>query len=235
MSSTPSPSVSRSGAADRQSGSAPKPPRGRVDRTCLPSAVVMIDMQNDVIHNRDARIARLIAASAVVERCVEMVEAARGLGVPIVYVTIVRRAPHRAAVDSSAADGKDAAGASARPLTCVEGSSGAEVVRELQPTDRDFIVVKRSRGAFIGTELDTLLRSLSVERILLCGVATNLGVESTARSAFDLCYKVAFMSDCCCGFDQGDHEWALARIFPKMGSVQTWRSALADCVSTRDA
>ena len=58
----------------------------------------------------------------------------------------------------------------------------SEIVPELSPEPNDFVVTKRQWGAFYGTDLDLQLRSRKVETIVLCGNATNMGVESTARS-----------------------------------------------------
>lgn len=186
------------------------------------AAVVLIDMQVDVIHHREAGIRAALDRSGVVRACVGAVGRAHDLGVPVIFVTVVRRRQEGA--------GGSSTGSTARPSgaqrSCVEGTRGAEIIDELSPGPGDFVVVKRSRGAFHNTELDGLLRQLRVSRILLGGVATNLGVESTARSAFDLGYQVTFLRECCAGFDEADHAWALERIFPKIGEVMDWGPAL---------
>ncbi len=60
---------------------------------------------------------------------------------------------------------------------------GMDFVDEIKPTQRDIVITKQQWGAFYGTELDLQLRSRKIETIVLCGVSTNMGVETTARDA----------------------------------------------------
>lgn len=186
------------------------------------SALVLVDMQGDVIFHQSPRVRESLARSGVVDACVAAVSQAHAAGIPVVFITVVRRA-QEVAEDLPYSPLRRQLGW--RPA-CVEGTPGVEIVRELTPAAADFVVVKRARGAFHNTELDGLLRQLGVTHIMLGGVATNLGVESTARSAFDLGYRVTFLHECCAGFDEADHQWAIRRIFPLFGEVVSWREAL---------
>lgn len=186
------------------------------------SALVLVDMQRDVISHQSPRVREALARSGVLGACVAAVGRARAAGIPVVFITVLRR-PQELAEDLPYPPLRRQLGW--RPA-CVAGTPGAEIVPELAPGAADFVVVKRARGAFHNTELDGLLRQLGVTHILLGGVATNLGVESTARSAFDLGYRVTFLHECCAGFDVTDHKWAFRRIFPMIGEVLSWRDAL---------
>jgi nicotinamidase-related amidase len=86
-----------------------------------------------------------------------------------------------------------------------------------QPTD--IVVTKRQWGAFTGTDLDVQLRRRGVSTIVLGGIATNFGVESTARFAWELGYDVAIVEDACAGPTAELHEMAFRAIFPRVARV----------------
>ena len=71
----------------------------------------------------------------------------------------------------------------------------AEIVPELGPEPGDLVITKRQWGAFYGTELDLQLRRRGIDTILLTGIATNIGVESTARDAYERGYRQVFVED----------------------------------------
>jgi nicotinamidase-related amidase len=83
----------------------------------------------------------------------------------------------------------------------------------------DLVVVKHHWGAFTGTELDLLLRRRGVRTIVLGGVATNIGVESTARSAHELGYDLVLAEDATTGLSAEHHAFAFTHIFPRIARV----------------
>ncbi|MFJ6392697.1 isochorismatase family protein [Streptomyces sp. NPDC091972] len=85
----------------------------------------------------------------------------------------------------------------------------------------DIEIVKRTIGAFQGTELDARLRRLGVTTLVFGGVATNLGVESTARAALDLGYDLVFVADAMAAFTAAEHEASTRLDFPRLGTVVT--------------
>ena len=91
---------------------------------------------------------------------------------------------------------------------------------------RDVVIKKRQWGAFYGTDLDLQLRRRRVTNIVLCGVATSIGVESTARDAWERGYNLAFASDAMTDRDRAAHERALDTIFPRIGEIGTTREVL---------
>ncbi|MER6116261.1 isochorismatase family protein [Streptomyces sp. NPDC001743] len=86
--------------------------------------------------------------------------------------------------------------------------------------DSDLVVVKRTIGAFYGTGLDESLRKLGVENLVIAGLVTTMGVESTARAAADHGYEVEFVADAMSGLAADEHEFAVERIFPRFGEVR---------------
>ena len=85
----------------------------------------------------------------------------------------------------------------------------------------DILVVKRQWGAFTGTELDLQLRRRGIRTIALAGVATNFGVESTARHAWELDYNVVIVEDACASTSAEAHEFAVKSIFPRIARLTT--------------
>jgi nicotinamidase-related amidase len=83
----------------------------------------------------------------------------------------------------------------------------------------DILVTKRQWGAFHGTELDLQLRRRGIQTIVLGGVATNMGVESTARQAWEHGYAVVLAEDATTTFSAEMHTFAFEHIFPRLGRV----------------
>jgi nicotinamidase-related amidase len=85
--------------------------------------------------------------------------------------------------------------------------------------DGDILVTKRQWGAFHGTDLDLQLRRRGIRTIVLGGVATNFGVESTARQAWELCYEVIIAKDTTTSLAGDLHDFAIRKIFPLISRV----------------
>ncbi|MFE9022498.1 isochorismatase family protein [Streptomyces sp. NPDC007808] len=85
--------------------------------------------------------------------------------------------------------------------------------------DGDIEIVKRTIGGFQGTGLDDRLREHGVRTLVFGGIATNLGVESTARAAADLGYHLVFVEDAMTAFTAAEHEASVRLDFPRLGSV----------------
>jgi nicotinamidase-related amidase len=87
--------------------------------------------------------------------------------------------------------------------------------------EADVVIVKHSWGAFYGTSLDEELRARGVKNVVIAGIATNMGVESTARAADDHGYEVTFVEDAMTGVHAHAHQFAVEYVFPKLGTVTT--------------
>jgi nicotinamidase-related amidase len=83
----------------------------------------------------------------------------------------------------------------------------------------DIVLTKRQWGAFHGTELDLQLRRRGITNIVLGGIATNFGVESTARQAWELGYNLAIAEDLCASFSEELHDMAISSIFPHIARI----------------
>jgi nicotinamidase-related amidase len=109
----------------------------------------------------------------------------------------------------------------------------AEIVPELGPRPNDILVTKRQWGAFYGTELDLQLRRRGITTIVLGGVATNMGVESTARPAHELGYQLILVEDAMSSRSTEMHEFAVGKIFPLLGHVRSTEEVLTACGATQ--
>lgn len=102
-----------------------------------------------------------------------------------------------------------------------EQPPGSGFVPELEPQPGDITVVKRTVGAFYGTGLAEQLRQRSVQTVVMTGIATTMGVESTARAASDHGFEVIFARDAMSGMTAVEHEHALTIVLPRFGEVIT--------------
>lgn len=98
----------------------------------------------------------------------------------------------------------------------------------LEVKHSDYTVTKRQWGAFFGTDLDIQLRRRGIDTIVLCGIATNIGVETTAREAFQHGYNQIFIIDAMKTFSQEEHDATVRYIFPKLGKVRTTDEFLSE-------
>jgi nicotinamidase-related amidase len=132
----------------------------------------------------------------VLKRCVALAKATRSVGGLVVNVRVERP------------------GVAVQP----EGSGFAP---ELDPQPGDVEIVKRTVGAFHQTGLDDVLQSRGIETVVLAGIATNFGVESTGRAADEHGYHTIFVTDAMTGLDGPAHEFAVSYVFPRFGTTCT--------------
>lgn len=85
--------------------------------------------------------------------------------------------------------------------------------------DGDIVVFKHHWGAFTGTDLDLQLRRRGVKTVVVAGIATNLGVESTVRSAWELSYDVVVVEDACTSMSAPMHAFAFEHILPQIARI----------------
>jgi nicotinamidase-related amidase len=102
-----------------------------------------------------------------------------------------------------------------------------EFVPELERQPGDLVIFKRQWGAFYGTDLDLQLRRRGLTTIVLCGIATEVRVESTARDAYERGYELVFASDEMTGTNPESHKNTVERIFPRIGRVRTTDQIIA--------
>ena len=171
-------------------------------------ALLVVDMQNGFCHPEGSftRIDMgLAGAEEAVRNAATAVAQARRAGIPVVFTRHLYRPGRpdegRALKQNSPAlagvDGLEA------------GTWDAEVVAELGCGPGDLVVDKVRFDAFQWTSLEPLLRGLGVTELVVCGVVTNLCVETTVRSAFMRDYPVTLLADCCAAKTRRLHELSI--------------------------
>jgi nicotinamidase-related amidase len=154
------------------------------------TALVLIDLMPRIVALDTAP----LAGPVVLERCVALAKATRSVGGLVVNVRVERP------------------GLQVQP-------DGSEFAPEVVPLPGDLEIVKRAIGAFGRSPLDAELQARGIETVVLAGIATNFGVESTGRGADDLGYNTVYVADAMTGLDGEAHEFAVTRIFPRLGTV----------------
>jgi nicotinamidase-related amidase len=178
------------------------------------SALVVIDMQKGIV-----ALPTVHPAQTVTENVLRLVAAFRAKGRPVVLVHVGWSADFGDVLKP-----RTQAPASSRPLPA--GFSDYIDALDANP-NRDILVLKHQWGAFYGTGLDLQLRRRGVTDIVLCGISTSIGVESTARDAFERAYNLTFASDAMTDMNLDAHERALGIIFPRIGEIGTTAEILS--------
>ncbi|MFJ5307138.1 cysteine hydrolase family protein [Streptomyces sp. NPDC088350] len=167
------------------------------------SALVVVDLQKGLVPAlTDDPI------TTAVKQATHLATEFRRHGLPVVLVNVTGR-PR----------GRTDTGRSANSVAPPAG--WADLIDELDVQPTDHLITKRRRSAFHDTGLDTLLRDLGVTQVVLCGIATGSGVESTARSASDHGYHVVLATDAMGDPDAEAHRHSVERVFPKLGETAT--------------
>ena len=104
----------------------------------------------------------------------------------------------------------------------------AELVPEMTPQPGDHVITKGQWGAFYGTDLDLQLGRRGITTIVLCGIATCFGVESTARGAYEHGYEQIFAEDAMTSLSSAEHEHTITRVLPRIGRIRNTAQILAD-------
>jgi nicotinamidase-related amidase len=212
----------------------------RLDPAIVPSrtAIILIDLQNDIIRNPNGpfygAIAEQVRERQVVERVVRLTDGARAAGALIFYVTVVRRKDYGDVVNQITE--LVAAGKAPPPkqqVSLVEGTPGAQLVGELVPQSGDYVLVKKRRNAFHQTELDFHLRARGITTLAIGGVATDLGVENTVRDAWDRDYNVIVLDDISVAVPPSAHDYAITSVFPRMARIMSSERLLSELARNR--
>lgn len=177
------------------------------------TALVLIDLQKGILGRQTAP----HSAADVLARGVRLANAFRKAGGLVVLVHV-----------SYSADGGDALTqpTDAGPLAAMRSAGWDEISPDLGQSDRDLVITKRQWGAFYGTPLDMQLRRRGIKTIVIGGIATNFGVESTARDAYERGYALVFVEDAMSALTDDAHGFAIANIFPRLGRVRSTEEVL---------
>lgn len=177
------------------------------------TAVVVIDLQVGVTSLTTAP----HSAANVVANTASILRQARKAGASVILVH----------VDADAKDRLTPEADEPRRIPASRPDNWSTLVSDLERASGDVVIRKRQWGAFYGTDLDLVLRRRGLTTLVLCGIATEYGVESTARDAYERGYEQVFVSDAMAALSPEAHAHCLTRIFPRMGRVRDTKTVLA--------
>ena len=172
------------------------------------SALIVIDLQKGVLTAPTVH-----PIGEVIQRTATLVHAFRQNALPIVFVAVTGVSPGRTEQHRSGGGPR--------------GADWAEIVPEFKAQSEDFIVKKQTWGALTHSGLEDHLKTLGVTQVVLTGIATSIGVESTARQAYESGLHVTLATDAMTDIDADAHINSITRIFPKLGETGTTEEILA--------
>jgi ureidoacrylate peracid hydrolase len=191
------------------------------------TAIIVVDVQNDFcdpagIAGKSGR--DTSAAQAMLPTLQKFLAAARAHGTNVIFIQTIHE-PH---TDSDAWIGRRVTPDAAN---CLKGSWGAEFYG-VGPVGNEPVVIKHRYSAFLHTRLDSVLRTMKAENIIVLGVATNVCVESTARHGYMLDYHTVFVSDCSAAYNKAAHDLTLKTHAKHFGTVATADEIIATWSAT---
>lgn len=191
-----------------------------MDLTGAGTALLIIDMQNGFLHAQGSCAGIGLPCDALrsaLPGCRQLLEAARRDGMPVIFTRYVYRPDYSDGGVVIREFFPDLASAGALQA----GSWDADVVDELAPRDGELVVDKNRPSAFYGTPLESYLRGVRADSLIVCGVTTNVCVETTVRDAMQRDLKVWVAGEATAEFDRDRHEaalhsmgWMFARVVP---------------------
>lgn len=171
------------------------------------TALIVIDLQKGLL-----ALPTVHPISGVLECVSGLASAFRRNGLPVVLVNV-----------TGAPTGRTETTTSARDLP----PDWADLATELNARSEDLLVTKKTWGAFTDTDLKTRLNKLGITQVVLSGVSTSIGVESTARQAHELGFNVTLVLDAMTDTNQQAHENSVTRIFPRLGESGSAQEIIA--------
>lgn len=163
------------------------------------TALIIVDLQKGIVSRLPKN-----SIDKVIDRAGALAKSFRKRGLPVVLVNVTGMAPGR----------------TEQPRHSIAFSTDwAEIILEMNIQPTDILVTKQTWGAFTGTDLGTQLRAMGVTQVVIAGVATGTGVESTARQAYELGFNVALAVDAMTDIRLEAHEYSVKNIFPRLGET----------------
>jgi len=169
------------------------------------TALLVIDLQGSLSQQTYPRSTDDVVASAI-----ELIDVAHEVGVTVIHIRAGNESDGRDWIFTDTEDN--------RPRR-VWALDDMRFDSRVYPRDGDIVITKRQWGAFYDSGLELQLRRRDLDTLVLCGIATNFAVESTARDGWQRGFRLLFVEDAMAGLAPGDHEFAFSRIFPRMGRI----------------
>jgi nicotinamidase-related amidase len=150
------------------------------------------------------------SGAEIVERSSRLANCFREKNAPVVYVRVDVANLLALPVDAAPRD----------PNTPPPPASFSELLPEAGFEEDDLVITKRHWGAFAGTELEQMLKERGIETVVITGIATNVGVESTVRQGTGLGFAFVVVEDACGARDAADHHYVFKTTFPRLARVR---------------
>jgi nicotinamidase-related amidase len=166
------------------------------------AAFLFIDMQNDFVSPKGKMASFGFEIGEVrdsVEPMRRLLEAARDGGYLVIHTAVINELGHNSAAWTAFWG---------EPTVTLPGSWGATHIDELAPAEGEPVIVKYAYGAFVGTNLDTMLRSRGIDTLVVAGTDLNICAGDTLHHAFALGYNVVGVADCLACFSKHDRQHA---------------------------
>jgi nicotinamidase-related amidase len=176
------------------------------------TALVVIDLQNGIV----SQPTKPYPAQDVITNATKLVNTFRknGMLIFLVHLITTKETMLNTTSDNS----------SSNPVA--PPPEWSEFVPEIAPTPTDIIITKKQWGAFYGTDLELQLRRRGINTIVLCGISTDFGVESTARFAYEYGFQQIFAEDAMTSRSEEQHNAAVNFIFKRIGRVRNTNEIL---------
>jgi nicotinamidase-related amidase len=165
------------------------------------TALIVVDLQNGLLGSPFIH-----PVDKVVERSRALLYAFRARGLAVVLVNVAGGAPGRT---------------ERPPRQRSFPPEWTDFIPELDPQPADILVTKRTWGAFASTDLESRLKTLGVTQVVITGVATGTGVESTARQAYEQGFNVTLALDAMTDLRPEAHDYSVRNVFPRLGETGT--------------
>ncbi len=172
------------------------------------TALIVVDLQKGLVGSPFVH-----PVCAVVANSRALADAFRARGLPVVLVNVAGGAPGRTEQPR-------------RDMGALPADF-ADLLPELGQQPDDILVTKRTWGAFAGTDLAARLKALGVTQVVVTGVATGTGVESTARQAYELGFNVTLAIDAMTDARAEAHDYSIGHVFPRLGETGSTREIIA--------
>jgi nicotinamidase-related amidase len=182
------------------------------------AALLVIDLQQGLVSLPAVPEMALPAMDVVVHNASRLTQAFRRQNLPVVLVTVSGSAPGRTERPSPRPDALPA--------------GWTDIIPELNAQAGDLLVTKTTWGAFASTDLERRLKAMQVTQVVVAGIATGSGVESTARQAYELGFNVTLAVDAMTDRRTEAHRYSIANVFPRLGETGTTQ-AIIDLLESR--
>ncbi|WP_026606870.1 isochorismatase family protein [Methylocapsa acidiphila] len=178
------------------------------------TALIIVDLQKGVVG-----LSAIPLIGDIIERARALADAFRERDLPVVLVNVAGGAPGRTEQPRQTGPRPD---------------GWTDLIPELNQQPQDIAVTKRTWGAFASTDLEALLKARDVTQVVIAGVATGTGVESTARQAYEAGFNVTLAVDAMTDMRPEAHVYSIRNVFPRLGETGVTQKII-DLLPTRSA